>query len=188
MSQSVRAVVGEAVHIPLLIVLGGLPGVGKTTVARGIARDLSAVHVRIDTIEEVLRREPRAPDDLEDIGYRIGYALALDNLRAGHWVVADAVNPIPLTRDAWRSVGEAARATVVEIEVVCSDPGVHRERVEHREPDIPGATMPTWADVTARRYEPWDPPPARVDTAGVSPAASIRQALTAIMRAQTLTR
>ena len=187
MSQSVRAVVGEAVHIPLLIVLGGLPGVGKTTVARGIARDLSAVHVRIDTIEEVLRREPRAPDDLEDIGYRIGYALALDNLRAGHWVIADAVNPIPLTRDAWRSVGDAGRATVVEIEVTCSDPQVHRGRLEGREADIPGARLPTWDEVLTRHYEPWEPEPARVDTASTSPAASVRQALTAIMRAQART-
>lgn len=188
MSQSVRAVVGEAVHIPLLIVLGGLPGTGKTTIARGIARDLSAVHLRIDTIEHVLHRDAQLPEDLEDLGYRIAYALALDNLRAGHWVVADAVNPIPLTRDAWRSVAEAGRATVVEIEVICSDPQVHRRRVEGREADIPGARLPTWTEVSTRHYEPWEPEPARVDTATASPAASIRQSLTAIMRAQAGTR
>jgi predicted kinase len=31
----------------MLIVLGGLPGVGKTTIARELARVLGAVHIRI---------------------------------------------------------------------------------------------------------------------------------------------
>ena len=183
MTDPMRAAVAESVHVPLLIVLGGLPGTGKTTIARGLARDLSAVHVRIDTLEEVLRRSGEA-NDLEDLGYRLAYAVALDNLRAGHWVVADAVNPVALTRDAWRAVGEAARAGVVEIEVVCSDPVVHRTRVESRVADIPGAALPTWDEVRSRRYEPWEPEPEVVDTARTPPDVAIRQALTAIMRAE----
>lgn len=181
-----RTAVAESVHVPLLIVLGGLPGTGKTTIARGLARDLSAVHVRIDTLEEVLRRSGTtgARDDLEDLGYRLAYAIALDNLRAGHWVVADAVNPLALTRDAWRAVGEAARAGVVEIEVVCSDPEVHRARVEARVADIPGAVLPTWDEVRARPYEPWEPEAEVVDTARTPPDVAVRQALTAIMRAE----
>ncbi len=183
MTDPMRAAVAESVHVPLLIVLGGLPGTGKTTVARGLARDLSAVHVRIDTIEEALRRAG-GPQDLADTGYRVAYGVALDNLRAGHWVVADAVNPIALTREAWRAVAEAARSEIVEIEIVCSDPAVHRERVETRVADIPGATLPTWDEVLARTYEPWEPEPEVVDTARTPPDVTVRQALTAIMRAE----
>ena len=40
----------------MLIVMSGRPGVGKTTIARELARSLSAVHVRIDSIEHVLRQ------------------------------------------------------------------------------------------------------------------------------------
>ncbi|NBC95586.1 MAG: AAA family ATPase, partial [Deinococcus-Thermus bacterium] len=36
---------------PRLIVLGGLPGTGKTTLARAAAAALGAVPLRIDTIE-----------------------------------------------------------------------------------------------------------------------------------------
>jgi predicted kinase len=39
----------------MLIVLRGLPGVGKTAIARELARTLGAVHLRIDSIEQALR-------------------------------------------------------------------------------------------------------------------------------------
>jgi predicted kinase len=38
----------------MLIIFGGLPGTGKTTIARELARQLGAVHVRIDSIEEAI--------------------------------------------------------------------------------------------------------------------------------------
>lgn len=36
----------------MLIVIGGLPGTGKTTLARLLASRIGAVHLRIDTIEQ----------------------------------------------------------------------------------------------------------------------------------------
>jgi hypothetical protein len=44
----------------------------------------------------------------------------------------------------------------VEIEVVCSDLALHRERVESRTSDIDRLTPPTWKEVLNRHYEPWD--------------------------------
>jgi predicted kinase len=38
-----------------LIVFGGLPGTGKTTLARAIAEERSATYLRVDTIEQALR-------------------------------------------------------------------------------------------------------------------------------------
>ena len=183
MSTPVHAAIAESLQVPLLVVVGGLPGTGKTTIARGLATHLSAVHLRVDTVEQVLRRAPGGPADLTDLGYRVLYALALDNLQLGHWVIADAVNPVPLTRGAWRAVAEAARAAFVEIELVCSDPAEHRRRVERRAADIPGLELPTWQDVLDREYHPWQPT-VRIDTAGVSADDSIREAITAVMHAQ----
>ena len=138
-----------------LIILGGLPGVGKTTVAREVADRLGAAHLRIDTIEQTLRRVA-AIEDMRAIGYEVAYAVAADNLRAGRVVVADSVNPIELTRSAWRRVAVDAGAQGVEVELVCSDVDEHRRRVENRSTDVEGLKLPTWAAVQAREYEPWN--------------------------------
>ena len=39
----------------ILVVLGGLPGVGKSTVARALLARWPVVYMRIDTIEQALR-------------------------------------------------------------------------------------------------------------------------------------
>jgi predicted kinase len=149
----------------MLIVIGGLPGTGKTSLARGLARALDAVHVRIDTIEQALRSATMDSDALGAAGYVVGYGVAADNLALGLSVVADAVNPLPSTRVAWREVGERAAVAVVEVEVVCSDVTEHRRRVESRSADIPGLKLPAWDEVQARTYESWPGTHLVIDTA-----------------------
>ncbi|MES1169469.1 MAG: AAA family ATPase, partial [Leifsonia sp.] len=75
--------------------LTGLPGSGKTTVARELAARLGAVHVRVDVIETALETSGAVSlGDHPELGYRVAYALAGDHLRSGVSVVADTVNPI----------------------------------------------------------------------------------------------
>jgi predicted kinase len=149
---------------PVLVILGGLPGVGKSSLARALAGQIGAVHLRIDSIEQALRDSGVVLGPLEDAGYRIAYALAGDNLRIGNTVIADSVNPISLTRAAWRAVAAAVPTTAFEIEIICSDADEHRRRVETRTTDIPGLTLPTWEEVRAREFHPWDRVDLVVDT------------------------
>jgi predicted kinase len=149
----------------MLIILGGLPGTGKTTIARELARQLDAVHLRIDSIEQAIRDSGIAEGPMNDAGYRVGYAVAEDNLRVGRLVIADSVNPIPASREAWRAVAKRAGTRAIEVEMVCSDPERHRERVEMRVPDIPGHRLPTWQEVVDRDYQAWQGDRLVIDTA-----------------------
>jgi predicted kinase len=149
----------------MLVVFSGLPGVGKSTIAAMLARRLPATYLRIDTIEQALRACATLPAGVVAEGYAVAYLLAEDNLRAGGTVVADSVNPLPVTRDAWLAVANRAHVPVLEIEIVCSDASEHRRRVETRPSNVPGLRLPVWDEVLARDYRPWDRPHVILDTA-----------------------
>ena len=154
----------------MLIAFSGLPGTGKTTLARAIAHQRQAVYLRIDTIEHALRNAAVLARDVGPAGYEIAYALARENLRLGQSVIADSVNPLRITRDAWRDVAADASVPLVEIEVICSDSAVHRRRVERRLAENSAAAHPSWESVERREYAHWDRPPIVLDSAMRSPA------------------
>jgi predicted kinase len=159
----------------MLIIFGGLPGIGKTTIARELASQLGAIYVRIDSIEQAIRDSRTVSQPINDTGYRVGYAIAEDNLRLGRTVIADSVNPIQLTRDGWIGVAHRAQVGAAEVEVICSDPQQHRQRVETRPADISGLRLPTWEEVVSREYEPWERKHIVIDTTGRSVAESVKE-------------
>lgn len=151
----------------MLVILSGLPGVGKTTVARQVAARMKAAYVRVDTIEQTLR--PLAVGSpIGAQGYLVAYAIASDNLALGLAVVADGVNASDLPRAAWREVAQAQGCRLLFVHMLCSDAREHRRRVEERRPDLPGHVLPGWEAISAMQVEP---PPADalvLDTARLS--------------------
>jgi predicted kinase len=152
----------------MLIAFGGLPGTGKTTVAKNLARKLGAVYLRIDTLEQAFIASRNDAADIGPAGYQAAYAVADDNLRLGLTVVADSVNSLNLTRTAWRNVALGAGVRIFEVELICSDTTTHRLRVEGRQADIPGQKLPTWRNVMERQYDAWESEHVVVDTARLS--------------------
>ena len=159
----------------MLIIFGGLPGTGKTAIARELASQLSAVYLRIDSIEQAIRDSGEVSKPLDDVGYRVGYSVAEDNLRLGRSVIAHSVNPLQVTRDAWIGVADRVGANVMEVEITCSDPKQHQRRVETRIADIDGLRPPTWQEVVEREYQPWNREHIVIDTAGRSVVESVKE-------------
>lgn len=127
----------------MLIVFGGLPGIGKTTLASLIAEQRRATYLRVDNVEQAIRASGMLAGDVGPSGYLVLYALAKANLILGQTVVAESVNSLAITREAWRQVAANASASCMEVEVVCSDPAKHRRRVETRETDVAGLQLPS---------------------------------------------
>jgi predicted kinase len=165
-----------------LIVFSGLPGAGKSSLARELAQEIGAVWLRVDSVEQAIRDSGVVPGPIDDAGYRVLYALAYDNLLVGCDVIADSVNPWMLTRDAWRDIGVRAGAEVIEIEVVCTDSEEHRNRIETRSGDVPGLVLPDWQAVIERDYHPWDRDRVLVDTAGRDISACIESLLSSLVK------
>ncbi|WP_328919666.1 MULTISPECIES: ATP-binding protein [unclassified Streptomyces] len=143
---------------PMLIVMSGLPGAGKSSVAEALGRKLDAPVVSVDPIEAAMRRA--GVDGSQPTGlaaYVVAEAVADGVLALGQTVFVDAVNAVEAAREQWRSLAERHGVSVVFIEVVCSDPVVHRQRLEGRSRDIEGFVEPTWEAVERLREEfaPW---------------------------------
>ena len=164
---------------PVIYVFSGLPGTGKTSLARRLAGHLAAVYLRIDTVEQALR--DLCSFEVEGEGYRLAYRVATDNLKLGVSVVADSCNTIELTRREWESVAADSDARCVNIEVTCSDAAVHRNRVESRRTTIDGLPLPSWDDVCRREYEPWQRDRIVIDTSGETVDESLEKLLSSAL-------
>jgi predicted kinase len=153
------------------------------SIARVLAEKLGAVYLRLDTIEQILLSS-KLPDDLNDAGYRICYAVAEDNLRLARLVIGDSVNALAVTRAAWKAVANRAETWLFEIEVVCTNTQEHRRRVETRSSDIRGHRPPTWEQVQAREYEPRSDVDLVVDTGTNTVEESVAIILDALEKAR----
>jgi predicted kinase len=156
----------------VLIALGGLPGVGKSTLARECAARTGAVWLRIDSIEQALRDGWIPAADVGPAGYLAGAAVARDNLSLGRAVIADAVNSLPVTRRIWRNAAGESGARMIEIHVFCGSLAEHRRRVTRRSADVPGLALPDWDAILTRPFDPW-PEAHRIDTSALDVAAAV---------------
>ena len=149
----------------MLIIFGGLPGSGKSSISLRLAEKLNAVYLRIDSIETAINNSALQVEQAEDAGYLAAYDVAKDNLALGHTVIADSVNPIEISRAAWRNVAIVGGKKFLEIEIICSDKSEHMRRIEARNSDVNDTTpVVSWEKIMQREYNDWDSPDLQLDT------------------------
>ena len=146
--------------------MAGLPGTGKSTIAGELRERLGHPVVSVDQIESAVLSAGIDSDQPTGLAaYLVAETLAGNVLETGASVIVDAVNAVNPAREQW--VGLAARYgnALTFIEVVCSDPVVHRERLEARSRDLPHVSEPSWHAVeqSLDEYDEWVGPSAAAD-------------------------
>jgi predicted kinase len=140
---------------PTLVLFSGLPGCGKTTLARTVAQQFSLPLFSKDRVQRVLR--DHVPEATGMDGYHLMLDLTEEQLGLGIPVVPDAVFPLMELRQAARQI--AARHGARWRPSICcySEEELYRRRLEERVQYTPGWTPPGWEEVERVRtyYQPW---------------------------------
>ncbi len=150
----------------VLAVFAGLPGVGKSTLAAQVAAVLPATVLAVDTVDFTLQRYDVTERRPGYAAYGVVAALAETQLRIGHNVIIDAVNPVKAAREMWVRLAESLDVPLRVVEVVVGDDAEHRRRVEARFAARDHDGIPDWVRVLERQaeYEPYLGPRLVVDT------------------------
>ncbi|HEY2270378.1 MAG TPA: AAA family ATPase [Streptosporangiaceae bacterium] len=133
----------------MLIVVAGLPGAGKSTLATDLGQALNCAVLGVDQAEAAMWRAGVSPSGpTHHAAYLVVGALAA-------------------------RLGTELKFIVVE----CGDDDIYRGRLEHRTRSIEGYPEPTWEGVLRRRAEfpPWTDERLTVDSVD-SRAANLRAA------------
>jgi predicted kinase len=139
----------------VLVVLTGLPGTGKSTLARAVAQALPAAYLSVDPISAVIEQQPSVADPLGKISYQVVQRVAELQVGFGLSAVVDAVNPFAWVRQEYRDLAQRHGSDFALIYLAFSDTSAHRARVETRAAGGPGLS---WSEVENQiaYYEPSD--------------------------------
>jgi predicted kinase len=145
-------------YVPSLVLVTGLPGTGKSSVASAVSEDLQAPVLAHDWAMSALRVYPQIQNVLNEmepsghrvVGWSILTRLAQSQLRAGRSVVLDGVARPPEIAQC-QEIATTEGGSFILISTRCSDPEIHRARVDGRQRNIPDWYELTWDQVERSR-------------------------------------
>ena len=123
---------------PELVVVCGLPGVGKTTVAEDIADRLDGRLLRTDVVRKEILTDPDYTEEESRTVYRELFDRASETIDEGRSVVLDGTFKDADDRDRAMELSESLDAAFRLVKVECAE-DVVRERIERREGDASDA-------------------------------------------------
>jgi predicted kinase len=171
---------------PVLVLLSGLPGSGKSYLARRLAEEMPFLIIESDRVRKILFPSPQYAAEESMLTHRTSHALIEKKLRAGVRVIHDATNLIGFHRELVRRIAERAKARVIIVRVVASEEAI-RQRMEKRQEsrtphDLSDADWSVYQRMVPRE-EPIRRPHLVVDT-GADLEEGIRKILREVRRGQ----
>ena len=145
-----------------LILLSGLPGAGKTTLAVALAAVLPFDHIESDAIRRTIARNPTYAATESARVFAKAEALAAASLAAGRNALIDATNLSPSDRKRFLKLADRSGSDLVAIRVTAPDE-VIRQRLSNPRAGFSQAT-PAVYDMMRDRPRPFTQPAVVVDT------------------------
>jgi predicted kinase len=172
---------------PSAVMLAGIPGTGKSTLAESLGRELRAPVFSMDwQLGALVPFGVLRPDTYGPMADLMITASLARQLQLGLNVVIDATSHQQATRKRWQSVTESLGAVFLGVECICSDQLLHRARIENRSrgiPHWPGTV--SWNHVHRMRdlWQCWPEPHLVIDSATTTPDESLHLVLDALTNA-----
>lgn len=141
----------------MLVAMAGLPGTGKSTIGQVLASRLGLPVIPVDPIETAILQAGIGADQPTGLAaYLVAEALAEQIVLAGNGAVVDAVNAVAPAREQWVNLAARTGEELRFVEVVCSDPELHRSRIEAWRKSMPHIQL-TWNAVeqSLDEYAEW---------------------------------
>lgn len=143
---------------PVLVVVMGLPGVGKSHCARLLCARLGAAHVASDELRSRLFIAASYTDEENRAVFAAATELVDDLLEEGHRVVVDATNLIARNRAGTVEAARRRGIPVTYVRITASDEAARARLASRRASRAPldhsEADEPIYERMRARSFEP----------------------------------
>jgi hypothetical protein len=139
----------------MLVLITGLPGTGKSTVANRLAKRINARVLRTDEIRKRLFAKPKYTEEEKEIVYKTLFLIAENLLRARRNVVIDGTfYKRSLRRQIYRTAA-LRRSKLIIVECIASEEAIARrmKRREKRRIRLSDADFEVYKKIK-REYEP----------------------------------
>lgn len=130
---------------PVLFIITGLPGTGKSYLARKIAERLPVVIVQSDFVRKFIAPKPTYSSEESALVHQVARAVTERLLVAGCRVIYDATNLVEWHREKLYHVADKTGVRLVIIQTVASEQVIReRLRQRHRVRDLQDMSDADW--------------------------------------------